>query len=192
MPPDPAAMIGKRLLDIVGASLLLVPMIVIGLPLLIAIRWESKGSPLFVQRRVGHRQRPFRLLKLRTMAISTPHVASHVVGAHGITRLGRILRHTKLDELPQVWNVLVGDMSFVGPRPCLPSQRDLIDAREREGAFAVRPGITGPAQINGIDMSRPQLLAEMDGQYARSLTLWGDLAIIIHTVAGKGAGDAAR
>jgi lipopolysaccharide/colanic/teichoic acid biosynthesis glycosyltransferase len=99
------------------------------------------------------------------------------------------LRRTKLDELPQAWNVLVGDMSFVGPRPCLPSQGELIAAREHLNVFSVRPGITGLAQLSGVDMSTPQLLADLDATLVQSLDLNTYLRCIALTFLGKGSGD---
>jgi O-antigen biosynthesis protein WbqP len=106
--------------------------------------------------------------------------------------LGRRLRAFKLDELPQLFNVVRGDMSLVGPRPCLPSQADVIAARRRRDVFSIRPGITGLAQLASVDMSTPDRLAEIDGRYVANRTLLGDLLIIARTVTGGGAGDAAN
>jgi len=146
---------------------------------------------LFLQRRVGRGGNVFTIVKLRTMRPDTPQGASHEIGQASVTRIGLLLRKTKLDELPQLWNVLVGDMSLVGPRPCLPSQTELIGARRALGVLGLRPGITGPAQIAGIDMSRPQTLARADAAYLSAWSLRGDLRILLRTVAGFGAGDAA-
>src|SRR5215469_1490888 len=107
------------------------------------------GSPLFRQARVGRHQKPFVLVKFRTMKPGTASVASHLVDVTSITRWGRFLRQTKLDELPQLWNVLKGEMSLVGPRPCLFNQEELIRERAQRGVFEARPGITGLAQIRG-------------------------------------------
>jgi lipopolysaccharide/colanic/teichoic acid biosynthesis glycosyltransferase len=109
--------------------------------------------------------------------------------ASAVTPFGKFLRRTKLDELPQLWNVLKGEMSLVGPRPCLFNQEELIEARERLGVFEVRPGITGLAQVNEIDMSTPQLLAETDARMLSSLGLKDYIGYIMMTVTGKGAGD---
>lgn len=139
--------------------------LVVCIPVFIALYglcWLDTGSPLFRQERVGRRQKPFILLKFRTMKPSTASVATHLVDASAVTELGRFLRRTKLDELPQLWNVLRGEMSLVGPRPCLPNQLELISERISRGVFAARPGMTGLAQINRIDMSTPKLLAETD------------------------------
>ncbi len=118
----------------------------------------------------------------------TPDQASHETSNTQITRSGRWLRKLKIDELPQILNVLVGQMSFVGPRPCLPIQYSLIAERDRLGVNNLRPGITGIAQINGIDMSEPLRLAEIDSTYAYSFR--NDLHILIQTFFGKGSGDA--
>ncbi len=160
------------------------------LALMALIRLESEGNPLFSQQRVGLRQRPFRIYKLRTMARDTGDRPSHEVSARSVTRVGRILRRTKLDELPQLWNIAKGEMTFVGPRPCLPSQTQLIEERAARGLFDVAPGITGPAQIRNIDMARPVLLAEVEEAYFPAATAWSDLGIVIRTVTGAGRGDA--
>jgi len=147
------------------------------------------GSPLFRQMRVGRNKKPFPLVKFRTMKPDTMHVATHLADASAVTAFGKFLRQTKLDELPQLWNVLKGEMSLVGPRPCLLNQQELIDARERLGVFAARPGITGLAQVNEIDMSTPQLLAETDARMLSSLCIKDYFRYILITVAGKGSGD---
>lgn len=147
------------------------------------------GSPVFCQTRVGRNQQPFTLIKFRTMPVNTQSVATHLVGASCVTKLGNFLRKTKLDELPQLINVLKGEMSLVGPRPCLFNQQELIDARQSKGVFDVRPGITGLAQVNEIDMSTPELLAEWDERMIRSMTVKAYFTYIIQTVLGKGAGD---
>jgi lipopolysaccharide/colanic/teichoic acid biosynthesis glycosyltransferase len=186
-----ASLILKRALDVAiaaGASVVAVPVCLI---LMIAIRAESPGNPLFTQWRVGRHQQPFRMLKLRTMSANTAHVPSHEVAAARITRLGRVLRRLKLDELPQLLNVLAGSMSLVGPRPCLASQAELIAAREARGLFAFPPGVTGPAQLLNIDMSEPVRLAEVEADYFHRAGFWSDLRIIFRTLTGGGAGDAA-
>lgn len=178
-----------RFLDIVLACLGLIA----ALPLLLVlylIGLFDTGSPLLFQTRVGRFQKPFTLVKFRTMLPDAAHVASHLADASAITPLGAFLRRTKLDELPQLWNVLKGDMSLVGPRPCLPTQVELIGARERLGVYTVRPGITGLAQVIGIDMSTPAVLAHTDAQMLRSMSLKHYLRYIFQTVLGKGTGDA--
>lgn len=123
------------------------------------------------------------------MPKNTASVATHLVGASSVTRLGQFLRKTKLDELPQLINVLKGEMSLVGPRPCLFNQQDLIVERESRGVFTVLPGITGLAQVNEVDMSTPVKLAELDQQMIQTLNLKNYFTYIIQTVLGKGAGD---
>ena len=122
------------------------------------------GSPLFRQKRIGRYEKPFTLVKFRTMQIDAPSVASHLSDASAITSFGQFLRKTKLDELPQLWNVFKGEMSIVGPRPGLFNQIELKDARKRHNVFVARPGITGLAQVNNIDMSTPELLAKTDAK----------------------------
>lgn len=179
----------KRVFDILASAAgLLATGWLIAL-LIILIRRESEGDGLFRQTRVGHRGRPFECYKLRTMKRETPAGASHDTYATFVTPLGKKLRRYKLDELPQLWNVLRGDMSLVGPRPCLPMQTVLVAAREKHGAFDVRPGITGRAQVAGIDMSEPERLAKIDGAYARERSFGEDLKIIFATVFGSGRGD---
>jgi lipopolysaccharide/colanic/teichoic acid biosynthesis glycosyltransferase len=150
------------------------------------------GSPLFLQTRVGRRQHPFTLVKFRTMPPGTASVATHLADASAIPPWGAFLRRTKLDELPQLWNVLTGDMSLVGPRPCLFNQQALIAAREQRGVFAARPGITGLAQIAGIDMSTPELLATTDARMLATLDVKTYFHYILLTLIGHGSGDRVR
>lgn len=180
-----------RLLDI----LLSLFGLVVSAPLLLVlwtIGYFDTGSPLFRQERVGRRQRPFTLVKFRTMKPDTASVASHLADASAVTPFGRFLRRTKLDELPQLWNVLRGEMSLVGPRPCLFNQQELIKERQGRGVFEARPGITGLAQVNEIDMSTPQLLAETDSVMLSGLTIVNYFRYIALTVIGKGKGDRVR
>ncbi|WP_185982931.1 sugar transferase [Aureimonas mangrovi] len=182
----------KRLFDIACS---LAGLVLLGwLILLLAwmIRRESDGAGIFRQSRVGQGERVFTFYKLRTMRSGTAHAASHETPRAAVTPLGARLRHFKLDELPQLWNVLKGDMSLVGPRPCLPTQRQLIEARRERGVFALRPGITGPAQIAGVDMSDPERLAVLDAAYLREQSFFGDLGLILKTVFGGGRGDRVR
>lgn len=177
-----------RVLDIVFAVLGLL----IAMPLmavLFVLGLFDTGAPLFRQERVGRFQRSFILVKFRTMRPDAPSVATHLADVSTITRFGSFLRKTKLDELPQLWNVLKGEMSLVGPRPCLPNQHELIRERQCRGVFDVRPGITGLAQIQGVDMSAPVLLAEIDAHMIRTLSLSSCFRYIVLTVLGRGAGD---
>ena len=163
-----------------------------GFPVLAAltlIGLFDTGSPIFRQVRVGRHQQPFTLVKFRTMKLDTVSVATHLASSASITRFGHFLRKTKLDELPQLWNVLKGEMSLVGPRPGLFNQEELTEERAKRGVFDVRPGITGLAQVNEIDMSTPALLAETDQKMIQSLTVADYFKYIFMTVAGKGAGD---
>jgi lipopolysaccharide/colanic/teichoic acid biosynthesis glycosyltransferase len=166
--------------------------LVCGFPVLLLltlIGFFDTGSPIFRQERVGRHKKPFTLVKFRTMRKDTASVASHLASADAITPFGRFLRRTKLDELPQLWNVLKGEMSLVGPRPCLFNQQELIAEREQRGVLNARPGITGLAQVNDIDMSTPKLLAETDQAMLQNLTVGAYFKYIFMTVAGKGAGD---
>lgn len=177
-----------RFLDIVFALLGLA----FGFPVLLVIYCIGlfdTGSPLFRQERVGLHQRPFTLVKFRTMKVDTVSVASHLASSASITKAGSFLRKTKLDELPQLWNVLKGEMSLVGPRPGLFNQEELTSERAKRGVYDARPGVTGLAQVSGIDMSTPQLLAEMDQRMLSSLTVGCYFKYLFMTVAGKGAGD---
>lgn len=154
--------------------------------------WRSGDAPLFRQQRVGRHQKPFVLIKFRTMSMDTASVASHLVKTSAITPMGHFLRRTKLDELPQLWNVLKGEMSLVGPRPCLPSQTALIEARAQRHIFNVRPGITGLAQLQRIDMSTPELLAVTEEKMLKNYHLGDYFRYLVRTVLGGGAGDAAK
>lgn len=150
---------------------------------------NSPGPGLFAQRRVGRARAVFTCYKLRTMHRATVEAASHDTPASFVTPLGRRLRRFKLDEVPQLWNVLRGEMSLVGPRPCLPMQTRLVEERERRGVYAVRPGITGLAQVQGIDMSDPVRLAVVDAHYVATRSFFGDIGLILRTVFGGGQGD---
>ncbi len=177
-----------RIFDLVFSSLGLV----FGFPILLTIfvyGLLDTGSPVFKQERVGRNKKPFVLVKFRTMAVDTASVASHLASSASITKMGSFLRKTKLDELPQLWNVLKGDMSLVGPRPNLFNQEDLIAARDALGVYDVRPGITGLAQVNEIDMSTPELLANMDAKMIRETTAVNYFKHIFQTVLGAGTGD---
>jgi O-antigen biosynthesis protein WbqP len=177
-----------RLLDLVFSLLGLM----CGSPVLLVIYLIGlfdTGSPLFRQERVGRNKKPFVLVKFRTMSVDTASVASHLASTSSITKLGGFLRRTKLDELPQLWNVLKGEMSLVGPRPGLFNQIELTEEREKLGIFNVRPGITGLAQVSEIDMSTPRLLAETDAKMIREMSIRWYFTFILQTVLGKGAGD---
>ena len=147
------------------------------------------GSPLYLQQRVGRDEKLFTLIKFRTMKPGTRAAGTHEINPSQVTAWGALLRRLKFDELPQLWNVLKGEMSLVGPRPCLPNQTDLIAGRKKLSVFSVRPGITGLAQIQGIDMSTPDLLAKTDAEMIRTMSLGNYFKYIMLTVCGWGRGD---
>ncbi len=177
-----------RIFDILFSSfglVILSPFLIV----LMILAYFDTGSPIFRQERVGKDKQPFRLMKFRSMHVNAPSVATHLASASSITPFGSLLRKSKLDELPQLWNVFVGDMSLVGPRPNLFNQEELIHERNSRGVYSVSPGITGLAQINKIDMSTPQLLAETDARMIQELNTFGYFKYIFLTVFGKGFGD---
>jgi lipopolysaccharide/colanic/teichoic acid biosynthesis glycosyltransferase len=148
----------------------------------LAIRLSSPGPAIFAQRRVGRDGAAFICLKFRTMIVGTAEVGTHEAPANAVTWVGRFVRRAKLDELPQVVNVLRREVAVVGPRPCLPVQTALVAARRRRGVLALTPGITGLAQVNGVDMSDPERLARWDSHYRAMRSLLLDLRIALATV----------
>ncbi|CCN70299.1 putative Bacterial sugar transferase [Vibrio nigripulchritudo SFn118] len=161
-------------------------------PLLLAVYilgLFDTGAPIFRQERVGKNLTPFTLVKFRTMPVETKSMATHLVSASSVTKLGGFLRKTKLDELPQLINVVKGEMSIVGPRPCLFNQKELIEKRKAQKVFDVLPGITGLAQVNQVDMSTPDKLSELDSEMIQSISVKNYFTYILQTVVGKGAGD---
>ncbi|MEO9599268.1 sugar transferase [Parasphingorhabdus sp.] len=180
----------KRILDLTLAIAMALPAALTIAVCALVVLIEARTNPLFFQTRVGLGTEHFRLVKLRTMTAQTKNLPSHEVGTQTMLKSGRIFRAIKLDELPQIWNVLTGEMSFVGPRPCLPVQADLIEERSKRGVYEIRPGITGLAQIAGIDMSTPRKLAEIDARYLNQQSFSGDLIILARTLLGGGSGDA--
>jgi len=175
----------KRIFDfflaLFGVIMLLLPMLFISL----AIKFTSKGPVFFKQKRVGRKKRLFMCLKFRTMRIDTPKdVPTHLLEnpEQWITRVGKFLRKTSLDELPQIFNILSGKMSVVGPRPALYNQDDLVAERDKYGANAVRPGLTGLAQISGRDELPIPIKAKYDGEYVKKLSFFFDIAIFFRTI----------
>jgi len=156
---------------------------------LIIIGYFDTGSPFFMQERVGKNKKAFKLVKFRSMFVNTKSVATHLASSSSITKHGKFLRASKLDELPQLWNVFIGDMSLVGPRPNLFNQEELINERDNLGVYQIKPGITGLAQINNIDMSTPKLLAKTDAEMMQHYSVQKYFTYIISTVMGKGSGD---
>ena len=170
-----------RLLDIVFSFLILI----LFFPLFILIFFVvflDNGFPLFFQKRVGLNLKNFTLIKFRTMKTGTLSAGTHLIDSSNITRFGHFLRKFKLDELPQLLNVLMGDMSLVGPRPCLSNQKKLIIERKKRRVYKVKPGITGLAQVIGINMSRPVLLAKTDLKMIKQMNLFYYFYFIFKTV----------
>jgi O-antigen biosynthesis protein WbqP len=172
---------GKRVLDLALA----LPGVVLSAPIVLMcvllVRATSRGPGVLRQTRVGKDGLAFPCYKLRTMFRDTPDQPSHQTGVAAITPVGAWLRRSKLDELPQLWNVVRGEMSLVGPRPCLPGQVELIEARRRLGVDALLPGITGVSQVAGLDMSEPERLAANDATYLAGISARRDLALILRT-----------
>lgn len=153
------------------------------------IRLQSPGPGLFAQKRVGQNGVVFTCYKFRTMHAGTAQAATNQISSSAVTRLGHTLRKTKLDELPQIWNILRNEIGLIGPRPCLPVQQELVEARRMRGVLRLKPGISGLAQINDIDMSDPERLARWDARYMALQSLLLDVKIILMTAKGGGRGD---
>jgi lipopolysaccharide/colanic/teichoic acid biosynthesis glycosyltransferase len=158
----------------------------------LAVKLTSPGPGIFAQTRVGKDGAPFTCYKFRTMGADTKSVATHEVAAASVTPLGKFLRASKIDELPQIVNLLRGEMTLIGPRPCLPQQEELIRERRDRGVYTITPGISGFAQVNGIDMSNPVRLAQQDAIYLRTQSLIGDVKLLLRTLVGGGSGDKVR
>tara|TARA_B100000900_G_C20413739_1_gene647977 strand:- start:266 stop:823 length:558 start_codon:yes stop_codon:yes gene_type:complete len=177
-----------RILDFIFSLLL----IVFSFPLtftIFVISSIKKIPPFFFQERVGLNKKPFILIKFRTMHPNTKSVASHLVDPKLVYPFGRFLRKSKIDELPQLLNVLKGDMSLVGPRPCLFNQKELIHEREKRNIFNFQPGITGLAQIKSIDMSNPRILAETEMEMITNFNIKNYFIYLFFTLLGRGFGD---
>jgi O-antigen biosynthesis protein WbqP len=175
----------KRLIDIILSLIGLLVLSPIFLILIIAIKLESKGPVLFKQKRIGINKTHFNILKFRTMRIDTPKdTPTHLLEnpAQYITKTGKLLRKTSLDELPQILNIFVGQMSIIGPRPALWNQYDLIAERDKYSANNVPPGLTGWAQINGRDELPIEVKAKLDGEYVEKIGLLFDVKCFFGTV----------
>ena len=175
----------KRILDVIISAVALIVLLPVFVVIALVIRLDSKGSVFFLQKRAGRGDKTFRMVKFRTMRVDTPHdTATHLLknADSYITRVGAFLRKTSLDELPQLWNIIVGDMSLVGPRPALWNQEDLLQARRRFSATDVRPGLTGWAQINGRDELPIEQKAQLDGEYVQRMSFCFDLRCILGTI----------
>ena len=177
-----------RFFDVVISSMVLLIFSPLMIIIFIICLIES-GSPIFIQDRVGKNQKPFKLFKFRTMKLDTPTISSHLVKKNSVLKFGRIIRSLKLDELPQLINVLKGDMSLVGPRPCLFNQKKLRIEREKKNVFSIKPGITGLSQIKGIDMSDPERLANNDAFMITNFNQVNYFKYLFLTLYGKGIGD---
>lgn len=169
------------LLAAIAAPLLAIPALAVA----VAVKLTSKGPVLYWSDRVGRENRIFQMPKFRTMRVGTPAVATHLLAdpASALTPIGAFLRKTSLDELPQLWSVLRGDMSFVGPRPALFNQDDLVGLRTAAGVHALRPGITGLAQVEGRDALTIEEKVEWDARYLERRSARLDLLILVRTVA---------
>lgn len=182
----------KRVFDLVISFFLTPFAIIICLFAAICVVIECRNSPFFWQLRLGLDEKPFSLLKIRSMHVDTVQAGSHEVGEQAILKTGTVIRKLKIDELPQLWNVLRGEMSLVGPRPGLVTQYELAAERRSCGVFKMLPGITGISQISKIDMSTPRKLSISDALYARPWSIIRDIKILVRTIRGSGMGDAAR
>jgi len=175
----------KRVIDIILSLIGLIVLSPLFLVLIIIIKVDSKGPVLFKQKRVGKGKSYFYILKFRTMRIDTPKdTPTHLLAnpEKWITKVGRFLRKTSLDELPQIINILKGDMSIIGPRPALWNQYDLIEERDKYGANDIRPGLTGWAQINGRDELPIEVKAKLDGEYVNKISFWMDVKCFFGTI----------
>lgn len=171
----------KRLFDFLLAVVLLVVLSPILLLLAVIIKFQDGGPAIFRQKRVGRNGNEFLFFKFRSMPVSTPNVESHETKKLQVTPFGKFIRRTNLDELPQFYNVLKGDMSFIGPRPPIPAQIDLIEMRRVNGALGIQPGLTGWAQVNAYDGMSPEKKAAFDGEYAKGLSFAMDFRILLRT-----------
>ena len=169
------------ILSLIAIIVLLLPMLIVA----IAIKCDSRGPVFFKQKRVGKNKKYFMILKFRTMRIDTPHDApTHELSdpKKWITKVGGFLRKTSLDELPQLFNILVGQLAIIGPRPALWNQFDLVEERDKYGANAVRPGLSGWAQINGRDELEIPVKAKLDGEYVKRMRFFFDIRCLFGTV----------
>jgi len=173
---------GKRVFDLILAllsTLILIPLLV----LVSVLIWVSDPGPLlFVQQRVGRHGKTFTFYKFRSMPTETSDMPSDQLGKIRLTWIGRLIRRTNIDELPQLLNIVLGDMSLVGPRPAIPQQDELLELRKKNTALSIRPGLTGLAQVNSYDGMSVEEKARFDGEYARAVTLWHDFSIILRTI----------
>jgi O-antigen biosynthesis protein WbqP len=185
-------MVVKRLLDVVFSLIGLVIASPMFLFLIVIIKLESKGPVFFKQKRIGIHKKHFNILKFRTMRVDTPNdKPTHLLEnpEEYITKVGKFLRKTSLDELPQIWNILIGQMSIIGPRPALWNQYNLIEERDKYGANDVPPGLTGWAQINGRDELPIEIKAKLDGEYVEKISLLMDVKCFFGTIVSVAKSD---
>lgn len=175
----------KRIIDFILSLLACIILSPFYLLIMLAIKLDSKGPVFFKQRRIGKNKSEFNILKFRTMRIDTPHdMPTHLLQnpEQYITKVGKFLRKTSMDELPQIFNILVGQMSIIGPRPALWNQYDLIEERDKYGANDIKPGLTGWAQINGRDELEISVKAKLDGEYVENMSLMFDIKCFFGTI----------
>lgn len=186
---NPVYLWTKRIMDLLAALLIFVGLGWLMILVWCAVKLTSSGPGLFAQTRVGQHGSKFTCYKFRTMSRDTLQVGTHDAAISSITPIGRFLRRTKVDELPQAWNIITNQMSLVGPRPCLPIQEKLIEERKKRNVLDMKPGITGLAQVQNIDMEYPEKLAKLDMQYGIRRSIFLDISLILRTVLGGGQGD---
>ena len=175
----------KRILDICFSALALLVLLPLFVLIGLVVCLDSPGSPIFAQERAGQHKKSIRVYKFRTMYRDTPEnvpTGERERPYDGITRVGRFLRRSSLDELPQLFNILKGEMSFVGPRPLIWAETEIIEARDRLGVYEVRPGLTGWAQVNGRDLVTAVQKEALDAEYVRHMSFWFDVRCLRRTV----------
>ena len=174
--------IAKRLGDVLAVILLLVLISPFLLVISFFIKFHDGGPVIFRQKRIGKNGQEFDFMKFRSMPVNTPNVVSTQTSVLKVTPIGKFIRRTNLDEIPQFINVLKGDMSIIGPRPSLPSQTSLIEMRRQNGAINLRPGLTGWAQVNAYDYMPEEEKARLDGEYFENFGILIDLRIVLGTI----------
>jgi O-antigen biosynthesis protein WbqP len=172
----------KRFIDTFCSVVILITLSPVLLLVAIAIFLQDRGPVFFVHKRIGVNGIPFNFFKFRSMPVNTPVVESKDIQQIKVTPFGKFIRRTSIDELPQLFNILSGDMSLVGPRPSLPSQHRLMELRRKNGSLALKPGLTGWAQVNSYDFMPEEIKAEFDGIYAKRISLLQDAKIVLRTL----------
>jgi O-antigen biosynthesis protein WbqP len=175
-------LIFKRLIDISISLFLLLILSPLLLSIAIIIKIQDGGIVFFIQKRVGYHKKLFPIYKFRSMPLNTPNVESHQTHLISITPFGKFIRRTNIDELPQLFNILKGDMSLIGPRPSLPGQDELIKLRTESGVYSCKPGLTGLAQINSYNNMPTIVKAKFDAEYAKNINFINDIKIIFKTL----------